>query len=189
MKKALLLIPLAFLLVACDETNIPQVSNATYKDESKQLEQNQQKINKAVPIPQLGTSQERLNIAKRAELFNSEDKISYIYLVNYGKVMAFYSVRGKVSSLKSYMTPQEKLVNGRGEPCTNHLESQYERGIQYEPCYQVQAPDIDGSYGDNANGIFFFTTEDVYVEWVGDYMMSDQPLKLTTPPELVREIQ
>ena len=39
------------------------------------------------------------------------------------------------------------------------------------------------------NGIFFFTTEGAYVEWVGDYMMSDQPLKLTTQPELVREIK
>ena len=41
----------------------------------------------------------------------------------------------------------------------------------------------------NTDGIFFFTTEGAYVEWKGDYMMSDQPLKLTTTPELVREIK
>lgn len=36
---------------------------------------------------------------------------------------------------------------------------------------------------------YIFTTEGAYVEWKGDYMMSDQPLKLTTQPELVRQIK
>jgi hypothetical protein len=55
-------------------------------------------------------------------------------------------------------------------------------------CYVVNAPDLDGTYGENVEGIFFFTTEGAYVEWKGEYMMSDQPLKLSTPPELVRQI-
>lgn len=135
----------------------------------------------AVPIPQLTTSMERVNIARRAQLFNSEDKISYIYLVNYGKVMAFYTVKGKVSSLRSYMSPVEKLVNAEGDPCTYDSSESF--------CYVVEAPDIDGAYGQNADGIFFFTTEGAYVEWKGDYMMSDQPLRLTTQPELVRQVQ
>ncbi len=97
--------------------------------------------------------------------------------------MAFYTVKGKVSSLNSYMSPQERIVYGNGKPCK-------EEGWESDsPCYPIQAPDIDGSYGINASGIFFFTTEGAYVEWKGDYMMSDQPLKLTTQPELVREIQ
>jgi prepilin-type N-terminal cleavage/methylation domain-containing protein len=142
----------------------------------------QKTLTTAVPIPQLATSLERVNISKRAQIFNKEDKISYIYLVSYGKVMAFFTVKGKVSSLNSYMAPTEKLVYGNGDPCT-------ERGTQYPECYVVAAPDIDGAYGDNVNGIFFFTTEGAYVEWKGDYMMSDAPLKLTTTPELVRQVQ
>lgn len=140
----------------------------------------QNRIVKSVPIPQLETSLERVNVAKRAEIFNQESKISYIYLVNYGKVMAFFTVKGKVSSLRSYMVPIEKVIIGSGEPCTY---------TNSERCHVVSAADIDGTYGENVEGIFFFTTDGAYVEWKGDYMMSDQPLRLATPPELVRQIQ
>lgn len=135
----------------------------------------------AVPIPQLTNSLERENVAKRAELFNKSDKISYIYLVNYGKIMAYYSVKGKVSSLRSYMAPMQKLINNKGEDCSDWNAT--------GSCYTVDAPDIDGTYGENVEGIFFFTTEGAYVEWHGDYMMSDQPLTLSTPPELVRSVK
>lgn len=187
MKKVLfslaLILTAGLFLAACDET--PASTANTFQSDSTRAEEAQKKMTAAVPIPQITTSQERLNVAKRAEIFNNENKVSYIYLVNYGKVMAFYSVKGKVSSLRSYVAPTEKLVNGQGAPCTNFW------GINhgYEPCYTVSAPDIDGTYGDNVEGIFFFTTEGAYVEWKGDYMMSDQPLKLSTQPELVREIK
>lgn len=142
----------------------------------------QNKIVKTVAIPQLETSMERQNVAKRAEIFNTESKVSYIYLVSYGKVMAFFTVKGKVSSLQSYMVPTEKLVYGDGKSCDRWVSVE-------DPCFTVNAPDIDGTYGENVEGIFFFTTEGAYVEWKGEYMMSDQPLKLATPPELVRQIQ
>lgn len=144
-----------------------------------------QDIAKAIPVPQLNTSSERKNVAKRAEMFNNEEKISYIYLVSYGKVMSFFTVQGKVSSLRSYMTPVEQMVDRYGTPCqigSNDWCSS--TGV-----YTISAPDIDGTYGENVEGIFFFTTEGAYVEWKGEYMMSDQPLKLTTQPELVREIK
>lgn len=38
------------------------------------------------------------------------------------------------------------------------------------------------------DGIFFFTTEGAYVEWAGEYMVSDFPLKLSTPPAMVKQI-
>ncbi len=142
------------------------------------------KLRTAVPIPQIETSLERANVAKRAEIFNKESKISYIYFVSFGKVMAFYTVKGKVSSLRSYMVPQQKITSKYGNDCD------YDKGIcSGVEGYIVDAPDIDGTYGENVEGIFFFTTDGAYVEWKGDYMMSDQPLKLTTQPELVREIK
>lgn len=152
-----------------------------YEKEIESLQKNQETIISNVPVPKIQTSQERLNIKRRAELFNNENKISYIYLVSYGKVMSFFSIKGKVSSLRSYMVPQEQLVRGGNKPCPWSAST--------GSCYVVQAPDIDGSYGDNADGIFFFTTEGAYVEWKGEYLMSDQPLKLTTAVELVREIK
>ena len=155
-----------------------------YVDQTAVQESNQitERLRDNVPVPQLTTSSERKNVARRAELFNNEDKISYIYLVSYGKVMAFYTVQGKVSSLQSYMTPTDKLVYGNGSNCDQTWSDSPD-------CYVVGAPDIDGTYGENVEGIFFFTTEGAYVEWRGEYMMSDQPLKLTTTPELTRVIE
>lgn len=141
------------------------------------------RLRDSVPVPQLTTSSERKNVAKRAELFNNEEKISYIYLVSYGKVMAFFTVQGKVSSLRSYMTPVDRLSAYDGSDCDWSNASTGNAG-----CYVVEAPDLDGTYGENVDGVFFFTTEGAYVEWKGEYMMSDQPLKLATPPALVREI-
>lgn len=150
------------------------------KNEITTAAQVQKDLVQSVPIPKITSSSERANVAKRAEIFNTEGKISYIYLVNYGKVMAFFTVEGKVSSLQSYMTPEQRLVRGNGEKCSEYSLTN---------CFVVDAPDIDGTYGANVEGIFFFTTEDAYVEWKGDYMMSDQPLKLTTQPELVRTVK
>jgi len=53
----------------------------------------------------------------------------------------------------------------------------------------IPSPAEDGSYGTNGDAVFFFTTDGAYVEWNGSYMLADQPLKLTTQPELVREIK
>lgn len=179
------------LVLSGCSSEIPSASSTdSYTLDTKKVEETQKKIQGAVPIPDIKTSAERQNIARRAKLFDDENKISYIYLVNYGKVMAFYPVKGKVSSLNSYMTPEDKLVYADGSTCTrNESQGDYAAASSWEPCYTVSAPDIDGAYGVNANGIFFFTTEEAYVEWQGDYMVSDQPLKLTTQPELVREIK
>lgn len=179
MKKIILLIVgIMFVAASCDSP--PQQSS--YTSDSSKVEQTQQKLQAAVPIPDLTTSAERQNIARRAVTFDNENKVTYIYLINFGKVMAFYTVKGKVSSLNSYLTPLDKLVFDDGKPCNTYSDSS-------NPCYLVSTPDIDGAYGENADGIFFYTTDGAYVEWKGDYMVSDQPLKLTTPPELIREIK
>lgn len=178
-KKMFLVIPLligALFLGGCTTTE----EKSTYANEMTKLDTNQVDLIKNTPIPTLTDSLERQNIAKRAEIFNKANKISYIYLINYGKIMSYFTVKGKVSSLRSYMVPQEKLVYGDGTACTS-----YSSGY----CYSVSAPDIDGSYGENVDGIFFFTTDGAYVEWKGDYMMSDQPLVLTDKPALVRDIK
>ncbi len=170
-------------LAGCDleQQNPPN----TYQNESQKSEAIQQNLIKSTPLPKITNSEERVNVAKRATIFNDQNKISYIYLMNYGKIMAFYTVKGKVSSLRSYMSPMEKLVDADGNNCVKNYSGQ---GM-YEPCYTVEAPDIDGTYGENIHGIFFFTTEGAYVEWNGEYMMSDQALALTDKPALVREVK
>ncbi len=159
-------------------------TTGSYAQDQQTVEETQKKVQIAVPIPQISTSAERKNIAERAELFDNESKITYIYLVSYGKVMAFYTVKGKVSSLNSYLIPNDKLVDGHGNICGS-VDS-----FTSIDCFVVSAPDVDGAYGDNADGIFFFTADtNAYVEWKGDYLVSDQPLKLSTPVELIREVK
>lgn len=150
-------------------------TGSSTKKEMELTEANHTKLVKAVPPPKLSTSQERRNLVKRLTRFNSETKVSYIYLISYGKVMAFYTVKGKVSSVNSLLTtPDQIIVVGTA--------SRWGR-------YKVSSPDLDGSYGSNGDAIFFFTASDVYVEWRGDFMLCDQPLKLTTPPALVIQIK
>jgi len=185
--KILFVIPaIALMAASCDGQNSNSTSNS-YNADTNKVESTQQKLQTAVPIPDLTNSAERQNISARAKAFDDINKVSYIYLISYGKVMAFYTVKGKVSSLNSYLTPLDKLVDSNGNKCGVHNTYGYDGGV--DPCYAVSAPDIDGAYGQNADGIFFFTTDGVYVEWQGQYMMADQPLKLSTPPELVQTIK
>lgn len=161
---------LAVLIVGCE--NRPSGTQLT---EQKTTETQQKKHLAASPPPRLDRSQERLNLIERLTRFNTDAKVSYIYLVSYGKVMAFYTVKGKVSSVNSLLTTPQQLVRA-GET------GGYRRHV-------VASPDLDGSYGSNGDAVFFFTTDDTYVEWSGDYMLCDKPLKLSTPPELVIEVK
>lgn len=169
MKKLIILI-LGVLLTGCGVE-----TGSSTKKEMELTEVNHSKLVKAVPPPRLSTSQERRNLVKRLTRFNSETKVSYIYLISYGKVMAFYTVKGKVSSVNSLLTTPDQII-------TVGSSSNWRR-------YKVSSPDLDGSYGSNGDAIFFFTAGDVYVEWRGDFMLCDQPLKLTTPPALVIQVK
>jgi hypothetical protein len=151
------------------------VTGSTAQIEQNLTEENQNKLLASQPPPKLDWSLERDNISRRTNLWNDKNKVSYIYLVNYGKVMAFYTIKGKVSSVNSQITNTEQLKTGGNS-------SSYW-------AVTLPSPSEDGSYGINGDAIFFFTTEGAYVEWQGDYMLADQPLKLTTQPELIREIK
>lgn len=158
------------------------VENRSQHQEQERTEKQQAVHLKTSPPPSLDSSQERANLIERLNRFNTDSKVSYIYLVNYGKVMAFYTVKGKVSSVNSLLTTPEQIVDHvyRGIDAEGTI-----RGISH---HVVASPDLDGSYGTNGDAIFFFTTDGTYVEWRGDYMLCDKPLKLSTPPELVIEV-
>lgn len=144
--------------------------------EAQQVADNQAKLDTAVPLPKLDNSLERTNISKRLSLYNDPAKISYIYLTSYGRVMAFYAVKGKVTSGNKRLTSPQKQVGA--DWCS-----------QGNCDLIIEAPELDGTYGSSNPYIYFWTTEGAYVQWNGEYMLSDQPLKLTTTPELVREIK
>lgn len=144
--------------------------------ERQAVASNQQTMLNATPLPRLSQSQERINLSKRLERINAQNMTGCVYLMSQGTVMAFYPVRGKVSSLNSYLTGPEQIVDDpHGDSTVGSL--------------LMEQPDLDGAYGDNAQGVFFFTADtDTYVEWRGDYLFTDSCLALNQQPKLVRSV-
>lgn len=156
-------------------------SQTTQTTEQNKIENNQNRLLNNQPIPALTKSLERENLINRLRILNDDSKVFYVYLISYGKIMAFYTAKGKVSSLNSYLNSQLRVV--RDDECYRHS------GSSSACSFVLDTPDADGSYGKNADGVFFFTTEGIYVETTMDYMTSDYPLKLSQPPEMTRVIQ
>ena len=163
------------LSVGCeyDDSSIRQDTERTISA-ANNLQSNQ-------PTPtDINYSLERYNLIKRAYWVNGnrekantlpceiEKPLGYIVLFDKGVIFGKFIVDGKVSSLNSYLTPDseyyEKDISGR----TNIADNAW-------------LADIDGSYGSNDNGIFFFTTDGKYVEWSGDYLYSDMPFEVDEP--------
>lgn len=177
------LILILVLFAGCEP--YPPPAPSTQKVEQMKVEENQQTLTERQPVPQISKSLERENIINRLKVLNDEQKIFYVYLISYGKVMAFYTAKGKVSSLNSYINSQERVV--KDENCINDYYGS-SNGVKTDCYFVIDTPDIDGSYGENADGVFFFTTDGAYVEWKGEYLASDYPLKLSTPVELIKNV-
>lgn len=145
---------------------------------AKQVEENQQRLMKSIPAPTLETSLERANLVERLKRINQQNMSGYIYLLSYGRVVASYPIRGKVTSLNAYLMAGER-------PMTDPVGT-----MDGRQSLMVEQPDYDGAYGKNTEGVFFFTADsNAYVEWAGDYLFSDQPLKLNQEPMMVREVK
>ena len=190
-KKLIFGVMLLFLVVglsACTLDSAVQQSSGV--QEQNRTEANQSKLIQTQPPVTLDWSLERENLSKRTKLWNDPNKISYIYLINYGKVMGFYTIKGKVSSVNSQVMNTEQLVAKCVKADGTYRSDGYCSAMgEQRVTGAVPSPSEDGSYGTNGDSVFFFTTENAYVEWRGDYMLTDQPLKMATQPELVRQIK
>lgn len=170
---------MVFCLTGCDEV---AAGGSDYDMESTlrvgdKLAQNQ-------PTPtDIDYSLERYNLIKRAYWVNGQrekantlpcavDKpLGYIVLfTESGAVVNSFVVDGKVSSLNSFLTPDSE-----------YYEQDYgSNGISYGDGNDWVA-DVDGSYGENDAGIFFFTPDGKYIEWTGTYLYSDIPFIVDDP--------
>ncbi len=178
---AICLVAMVLILMGCTSVNKKGSStNATSDIQATDQQTTADQFKRlfaATPPPELTFSLERQQLVKRLERFNDPSKVSYIYLISFGKIMAHYVVKGKVSSVDSRLTcTQQMVADGK----TSYQGRNY--------VHVVDSPALDGSYGTNGGGIFFFTDTDAYVEWHGDYMLCDQPLKMEQPPELVMPV-
>jgi hypothetical protein len=152
-------------LAACSDSPAPNDSaQGTGQAQTEQAFKQQQA---AVPYPvaDLRDSLERRNIRERLLRFNKSTKIAYIYLMSdYGAVISYMAIKGKVTSCSSQMTTSQLIEIHDGSGGGGNVV--------------VDAPGDDGSYGPNEDGIFFFTQDDVLVQWNGKYLLADAPLKV-----------
>lgn len=172
-----LAVALPHVVHAGDPTMGTTPTNGTQAQEQTLDEKNQTVLDNNQPAPQLTHSLERDNLIKRLNLLNNANQIGYVYLMSLdGKVIANYTIKGKVSSLNSYLTTLDQLR------CASP-DSSADKG-----CVTTQSPDLDGSYGANPEGIFFFTTSGAFVEWSGTYVYSTQPLNIQTAVSLTESV-
>lgn len=133
-------------------------------------------------------SLERYNLIKRTYWVNGqrekanilvceiEKPLGYIALfLENGACAGKFIVDGKISSLNSFLTP----------------DSEYYELVYGGTCSRENKwlPDVDGSYGSNDNGIFFFTPDGKYVEWSGTYLYSDIPFEIKDAVVTYKEAQ
>lgn len=166
------------LMTGCDLED--DTSLNTRDDVKNTLEVGNKLVNNQSTPTDIDYSLERYNLIKRAYWVNGmRDKaralpspiadmpLGYIVLLTEsGSIVGKFTVDGKVTSLNSYLTPDSEYYEySCGSSCTKNK----------------WLPDIDGSYGSNDNGIFFFTTDGKYIEWTGTYLYSDIPFIVNNP--------
>lgn len=104
-----------------------------------------------------------------------EKPFGYIVLfTDNGGVVGRFVVDGKVSSLNSFLTPDSEVYEVEGETASSMVRN----NGTYDNDW---IPDVDGSYGENDSGIFFFTPDGNYIEWTGTYLYSDIPFEVENP--------
>lgn len=146
--------------------------DSTHNQESGATEKNQSSLLKSQPLPSpLSYSMERQNLLDKLKFEAKQGAVGYVALIGpMGQLIAYYTIQGKVSSLNSYLTTGTQT------------QWRYSQGVSG---VTIDSPDLDGSYGENPQGVFFFTTSGRYVEWSGNYLFSDQPMNYVTQPLLV----
>lgn len=148
------------------------------------------KLEQSQPTPtDIDYSLERYNLIRRAYWVNGqrekalsfpcpvEKPLGYVVLMLEGVgIIGNYVVDGKVSSLNSFLTPDSE-----------YYEQEYGSDGYSVGNGNHWLADVDGSYGENDNGIFFFTTDGKYIEWTGTYIYSDIPYIVNDPILKIQE--
>ena len=167
------------IVAGCGSSSKTNTADGTITDKQKTINTaNILSSNQPTPYD-ISYSLERYNLIRRAYWVNGqrekanalvweiEKPLGYIVLFAGNTIFGRFVVDGKVTSLNSYLTPDSE-----------YYELVYGGSSTY---HNQWLADVDGSYGENDNGIFFFTPDGKYVEWTGEYMYSDIPFVVNDP--------
>ncbi|AWB26505.1 hypothetical protein [Halococcoides cellulosivorans] len=155
----------------------------SYKYEVKITEKNQYGLVQGQPPFVMDNSLERQNLIDRYKYLNDRTNVHHVYLLSEnGQVISYYTAQGKVSSVNSKLTNNRQIVSSNQCLQSTHREDK-------SGCFEVvESPQMDGSYGENGDAIFFFTTDGHYVEWNGIYLVSEEPKNIQSEVLLVDEV-
>lgn len=175
MKKVIAMV-LSALILMCTLTGCMEEVSSGTKQNIEDTKAITDELTSTQPTPtDINYSLERYNLIRRAYWVNGQrekantlvcsvDKpLGYIVLFAGNTVVNRFVVDGKVSSLNSFLSP-------------DYVERYYS-----STTINTELADVDGSYGENDNGIFFFTPDGKYVEWTGEYLYSDIPFEIDDP--------
>ena len=171
-------------------------SNTTSKDVQKTLDiARNLETNQPTPID-INYSLERYNLIRRAYWVNGqrerantliceiEKPFGYVALfLENGACVGNFIVDGKISSLNSYLTPDSEYY----EKDIGYSTGSSNAGV--DRWSNKWLADVDGSYGSNDNGIFFFTPDGKYIEWTGTYLYSDIPFEIDDAVVTYKEVK
>lgn len=105
------------------------------------------------------------NIKRRLILTAEVNKIGYIVLFNdAGQPIMYTTVKGKVTSGGKRLTREDEVTGG---------------GVVRK------SSSDEGTYGSSNPYIFFWDTRGQYHQWSGQYLYSDQPIRLRVEPLVV----
>lgn len=174
-----------FLFAGCEDIQDSQteVDKNVTLDIANKLSANQ-------PTPtDIEYSLERYNLIKRAYWVNGQREkalalpspvdrpLGYIVLFSAGAPVGRFVVDGKVSSLNSFLSPDSEFY----EKDDTYRSGETKTSKSVEDFSNKWLADVDGSYGENDSGIFFFTTDGKYLEWNDTYLYSDIPFEIANP--------
>lgn len=111
---------------------------------------------------------EQKNIARRLSLTMNPGQIGFIALFNNaGAPIAYYAVKGKITSSGKRLTAPD------------------ERNCWSESCAYHQSSSDEGTYGSSDPYVYFWTVDDVFMQWNGSYLYSDKPFRLRIEPLVI----
>lgn len=194
MKKRIALVALLLVLSLLVLTGCEAIDSGSQAD-TRQTLSTASRLQENQPTPtDIEYSLERYNLIRRAYWVNGQREkamslpceiadipLGYVVLfTESGGVVGRFCVQGKVSSLNSFLTPDSEYYSGEATVVNTVKRNGNLSEANYEYVNKWLA-DVDGSYGENDTGIFFFTPDGKYIEWNGSYLYSDIPFEVQNP--------
>jgi hypothetical protein len=135
------------------------------------------KAEAAAQTVQFSENAEIDNIKARLQLTADPGLVGFVVLLNeMGQPVMYTGVKGKITSGSKRLTR------------TDEYSCETARGGGYTCDFRPSASD-EGTYGSSNPYIFFWTPEGQYVQWSGEYLYSDKPIRLSSDPLIVTQVQ